>query len=112
MSVYDFVYKGKYTPERAAGIDKGGKNITVKLDNRQEYQQINKYCQWVRGIRLDVKNEILATWSKEYVCFHHSSGKNKGNLVFSPIKDLVEHDVEITDLVINMEYRYYYNSTS
>ena len=32
--------------------------------------------------------------------------------MFSPIKDLVDHDVEITDLVINMEYRYYYNSTS
>jgi len=56
VSVYDFVYTGKYTPERAAGIDKAGKNIKLRLENRQVYEKTDELCLWAKGLRIDAKN--------------------------------------------------------
>jgi len=68
----------------------------------------------VKGLKIDTKNEFIVTWNKASLCFHHlnnKEGKVAGSLLFS-IKDLVPPEEEITDLLINMEYRYFYNSTT
>ena len=65
----------------------------------------------MKGLKVDTKNEIITSWNKQNLCFHHLSGMNAGKLMFT-VKELVPPEVEITDLLINMDYRYFYNSTS
>jgi len=108
---YDFNYKGKYDPKLAASIDQDGKHISVELENKKPLDDIEELCQWVLGLKVDVKNEIVVSWNKASLCFHHLSGEKAGKLMFV-LKDLTAPGVEITDLHINMDYRYFYNSTS
>jgi len=88
-----------------------GKHISVKLENQQALENIEELCLWVKGLRIDVKNDVIASWNKKTLCFHHLRGQKAGKLIFS-LKDIIPIEYDITDLVINMDYRYFYNSTS
>jgi WD40 repeat protein len=108
--VFDFIYKSKYEPQLAASIDQEGKHINIKLGNTNPVENCDKLL-WCKGLRLDHHNEFIISWNANYLCFHYLRGLNPGKLRFM-VKDLVSPEVEITDLRINMEYRYFYNATS
>jgi WD40 repeat protein len=62
--VYDFNYKSKYSPQLAATIDQEGKHITIALDNQQPLDKNYSLCRWVKGLKIDHKNEFIVTWNK------------------------------------------------
>lgn len=71
----------------------------------------------MKGLKVDHKNEVIVTWNKSQesvhknLCFHFLTGINARKIMFY-VKDIVSPEVEITDLLINMDYRYYYLSTT
>lgn len=109
--MFDFDYKSKYSPKQAAQIDQDGRHINIKLENKKEIEKSSDLCDWVKGLKLDLKNDIIISWNKENLCFHHLSGLKAGKLLFY-VKDLQSKESEITDVLINMDYRYYYISTT
>ena len=58
--IFHFNYQGKYTPALATQIDREGKHISISLD---EKTPLEKMCIWVRGLRVDAKNGIIASWT-------------------------------------------------
>ena len=45
------------------------------------------------------------------MCFHHLSGSRKGKLIFY-VKDLTPPEIAITDVLINLDYRYFHTGTN
>ena len=68
-------------------------------------------CIWVKGLKVDEKNEIIISWNQGKLCFNHLSGSEAGKLIFS-LKDLTGPEISITDVIINMENRYFHTGTS
>lgn len=126
--IFDFNYQGKYLPALATQIDKEGKHITVSLENKRP---LEKMCIWVKGLRIDVKNSIIVSWNEHWICFNHMPEKKNtkrdieddldlkcdeapskaGKLLFT-VKDLTSPEVAITDVLINLDYRYFHTGTS
>lgn len=104
--IYDFVYDSKYSPSLAAQIDKEGKYISIRIENLKMLEKIETMCLWVKGVKLDTKNELVATWNQSNLCFHHTDLEHKGKLMFW-IKDFITPEVRITDLMVNMHYKYF-----
>lgn len=116
--IFTFNYQGKYAPLLAAQIDQEGRHISVKLENKAP---LEKMCIWVKGLKVDAKNDIIVSWghsyslsgaySKEAMCFNHLSGSKAGKLIFC-LKDLTSTENAITDVLINLDYRYFHTGTS
>jgi WD40 repeat protein len=106
--VFRFNYQSKYKPMLAVQIDQEGKHIKVSLEDKRP---LEKMCIWVKGLKVDEKNEIIMSWNQNKLCFNHLNGSRAGNLIFS-LKDLTGPEVSITDVVINMENRYFHTGTS
>lgn len=78
-------------------------------------------CIWVKGLKVDASNDIIVSWghaysqsganSKDAMCFNHLSGSKAGKLIFS-LKDLTSTENAITDVLINLDYRYFHTGTS
>ena len=106
--VFKFNYQSKYKPLLAVQIDQEGKHIKLSLENKTP---LEKMCIWVKGLKVDEKNEIIITWNQSKLCFNHLTGSKAGKLIFQ-LKDLTSPDISITDVVINMENRYFHTGTS
>ena len=92
----------------AVQIDQEGKHIKCTLEDKVP---LEKMCIWVKGLKIDVKNEIIIHWNQGKLCFNHLKGSKAGKLIFS-LKDLTGPEISITDVVINMENRYFHTGTS
>ena len=126
--LFHFNYQGKYLPALATQIDKEGKHISISLDNKMP---LEKMCMWVKGLKVDAKNGIIASWNGSWISFNHMPEKKQGKktahdddinvlsgqpskagkLIFTT-RDLVSPEVAITDVLINLDYRYYHTGTS
>ena len=106
--VFHFNYQGKYAPLLAAQIDQEGRHISVKLENQT---RLEKMCIWVKGLKVDAKNDIIVSWNQFRMCFNHLSGSKAGKLIFC-LKDLTSPENAITDVLINLDYRYFHTGTS
>lgn len=106
--VFKFNYQSKYQPILAVQIDQEGKHIKVSLENKTP---LEKMCIWVKGLKVDEKNEIIISWNQGKLCFNHLNGSKAGKLIFC-LKDLTGPEISITDVVINMENRYFHTGTS
>lgn len=121
VCLLDFNYQGKYAPLLAAQIDPEGRHINVVLDRcvPLEKMSIDPHAcalqggpnPQVKGLRVDAKNEIVVAWTQEKMCFNHLSGDRAGELIFV-LKDLVAPENGITDVLINLDYRYFHTGTS
>jgi len=58
--VFKFNYQSKYKPLLAVQIDQEGKHIKLSLENKTP---LEKMCIWVKGLKVDQKNEIIITWN-------------------------------------------------
>lgn len=105
---FNFNYQGKYSPILAAQIDQDGRNINVKLDDKVP---LEKMCIWVKGLKVDPKNDIIASWNQGKMCFNYLTGTRAGKLIFL-LKDLTGSENSITDVLINLDYRYFHTGTS
>ena len=72
---------------------------------------LEKMCIWVKGLAVDPKNDIIVSWNQGKMCFNHLSGSKAGKLIFS-LKDLTSKGNSITDVLINLDYRYFHTGTS
>lgn len=120
VCILDFNYQGKYAPLLAAQIDQEGRHISVKLENCQSIEKmpINPNCghqagphPQVKGLKVDHKNDIIVSWNANKMCFNHLSGDRAGSLIFA-LKDLVSSENAITDVLINLDYRYFHTGTA
>lgn len=106
--IFDFRYISKYAPLLSAQIDQEGRHITVKLENKMP---LEKMCIWVKGLAVDAKNDIVVSWNQGKICFNHLVGTRAGKLIFT-LKDLTSPENSITDVLINLDYRYFHTGTS
>jgi hypothetical protein len=106
--IFDVKYVSKYAPLLAAQIDQEGRHISVRLENSMP---LEKMCIWVKGLVVDAKNEIIVSWNQGKMCFNHLSGTKAGKLIFT-LKDLTSPENSITDVLINLDYRYFHTGTS
>ena len=58
--LFDFAYKGKYDPHHAAIIDPEGQSIEIAIKNKQPME---KMLMWAKGLKIDVKNDLIVSWS-------------------------------------------------
>jgi WD40 repeat protein len=72
---------------------------------------LEKMCIWVKGLAVDPKNDIIVSWNQGKMCFNHLAGTKAGKLIFT-LKDLTSPENSITDVLINLDYRYFHTGTS
>lgn len=65
----------------------------------------------LKGLKVDDKNDIIVSWNANKMCFNHLSGERAGSLIFA-LKDLVSPENAITDVLINLDYRYFHTGTT
>ena len=65
---------------------------------------------WVKGLVVDKKNEMIISWNQEKLQFHHLSGAKAGKLLLG-LKDLVPAEDSISEVMLNLDYRYFYTGT-
>ena len=110
--IVDFSYKSKYTPKIAAGIDKKGEHIDISLDLVAPISVASTLI-WCKGLNIDHKNGVIISWSQGasgsvvYVGFNRLSN---GALI-SVMKDLIDTDEQILDVLVFAEYRYFLTAT-
>ena len=65
--MFDFQFICKYEPKQAMMLDPDGRNITFKLER---VAQLPMMDEWVKGLKLDVANNLIIAWDQESVCFY------------------------------------------
>jgi len=58
--IFKFNYQSKYKPLLAVQIDQEGKHIRISLENKI---LLDKSSIWVKGLKVDEKNEIIIHWN-------------------------------------------------
>ena len=66
---------------------------------------------WVKGLKLDEKINAIISWNNNKISFNYLKGKKSGQLIYQ-LKDLVPTQNYITDVIINIEFRYFMSGTS
>jgi WD40 repeat protein len=69
--------------------------------------KLEKMPLWVKGLKVNEKEEVIFTWSQLKTCFNDLS---KGKLLFK-YKSLTSYEDYITDLILSDEFRYFITST-
>ena len=103
--IFDFAYKGKYDPHHAAAIDPEGKSIEIQLKNKQPME---KMLMWAKGLKVDLKHELIISWSQTRLSFNHL--KN-GSLQYS-FKDITASENHISAVMVVLSpYKYFITGT-
>ena len=76
--IHNFKYTSKYKPKQAARIDSVGKYISIDFG---KWRALEPNLPWVKGMRVDVRNSIIMTWSQgQYpVSVKAGTGRGLGN---------------------------------
>jgi hypothetical protein len=62
--VFDFLYRGKYSPLLAVSVDSEGRYIKIDLRNQKLIE-----ISWSKGLFLDEENKLIITWKRNSVNF-------------------------------------------
>jgi hypothetical protein len=62
--VFDFHYRGKYSPLLAVSVDSEGRYIKIDLRNQRLIE-----ITWSKGLFLDEENKLIITWTRNRVNF-------------------------------------------
>ena len=62
---------------------------------------------WIKGLKLVPEHKCIFSWSQLKATFHDTDGK----LIFK-YKNLTKYEDYITDVLVNMKYRYFITSTT
>jgi hypothetical protein len=61
-------------------MDQEGKNISISLNNKIPIEDM---CIWVKGLKIDEKNKIIASWNQRKISFNYLYGSKANQLIFS-----------------------------
>jgi len=70
--VFDFHYRGKYSPLLAVSVDSEGRYIKIDLRNQKLIE-----ISWSKGLFLDEENKLIITWKRNSVNFSQLSSNYK-----------------------------------
>jgi len=74
--IHNFSYKSKYKAKLAATIDAAGKYISVELVKKR---LLEPTVPWIKGMKVDVRNSIIMTWSQGQLPGASKDGQKLGN---------------------------------
>ena len=101
--VYSFVSKSKYEPKQAIMLDPEGEAFDCEIVLKQSLESMPL---WIKGLKIMKANECIFSWSQMKATFHDMNGK----LIFK-YKNLTKYEDHITDVLLNMKYKYFITST-
>ena len=73
--IHNFKYTSKYAPKLAASIDLVGKYISVDFG---KWRHLDPVLPWVKGMKVDVRNSIIMTWSQGQLPGQAKAGMGRG----------------------------------
>ena len=76
--IHNFKYSSKYKPKQAARIDEECKYISVEFVKRRDLEPV---LPWAKGMKVDVRNSIIMTWSQGQLpgASKSTAGRGLGN---------------------------------
>ena len=69
--------------------------------------QTEKMPLWLKGLKVNVKQNIIFSWSQLKVCLNDLNGK----IIFR-YKKLTSYEDWVTDIFVNWKYKYFVTSTN
>lgn len=66
-------------------------------------------AKWTKGLKIDTENDCIISWNQKRTCFNNLS-KVTGSIMFC-YKELTIEENCITDIILNMELKYFMTST-
>jgi len=95
--------KSKYDAKQAVILDPEGAFCSVEIGAKIKFE---KMPLWIKGLKVDVKQDIVFSWSQLKACFNDLNGK-----ILNRYKKLTNYEDYITDILISDMYRYFVTST-
>jgi len=104
--VFNFDYRGKYTPALAIQVDPKGIYIKIQLLNKQPVQDM---LDWCKGLKVDTKANMMITWNWQMVSMNELTQQAP---LIRQFKDLCGDEEKILDVIVFSEYRYFVTGTT
>jgi WD40 repeat protein len=95
--------KSKYEPKQAVLLDPEGNSFHAELGPRIK---LEKMPLWIKGLKVNEKQNIIFSWSQLKACFNDLDGK-----ILYRYKKLTTYEDYITDLIVSEKYKYFVTST-
>jgi len=93
----------KYEPKQAQLLDPEGNFFQAELGPKK---RLEKMPLWIKGLKVNEKQNIIFTWSQLKACFNDMDGK-----ILFRYKQLTTYEDYITDLLVSDKYKYFVTST-
>lgn len=61
---------------------------------------------WIKGLKVDEKNNVIITWNSNTLSFNNLSGTNQGKCLYQ-FKDLTVIENHLTDVLILHHFNYF-----
>ena len=69
--------------------------------------------EWVKGLKVDVKHNLICAWDQQTVCFYALNSDNRlqqGDVIYK-YDELTSKENFITDILLFMDHKYFVTAT-
>ena len=101
--MFKFDVISKYEPKQAMLLDPEGQFFSAALGPKIKME---KMPLWIKGLKVNTKQNVIFSWSQLKVCFNDLSGK-----ILFRYKKLTSYEDCITDIFVSEKYKYFVTST-
>lgn len=108
--INNIVIESKYEPKQAMMLDPDGRNISFKLER---VLQLPMMDEWVKGLKIDVANNLIVAWDQESVCFYQLTDflETKQGTLLRRYTELNIKENFVTDLLVFNDYKVFITGT-